>query len=232
MPFLVGVSDLAVLGGGLALWLYALEGRSLLWLSSLRTMSGVLLPGWWATAAAISTTHVLYAFIWYNPKVFTDICARVPLRLLGDHPVEVFHHLVVLLKGLQQLAAVALFADCSMTKLVSMLLATTWVEWCIVAALMAVGQSLNVAIYNAIGKDGVYFGFKLARHVPWSTAFPFNAGFRHPQYVGATLSQLAVLLPLATPEAIQAGFAPLSVFWVCMYVATSYMEASGDNDDS
>ena len=195
-----------------------------------RTMEGVVLPAWWVTAAAVSSTHVLYAFIWYSPKAFTSICARMPYRLLGDHPVEVFHRIVVSLKAVQQLAVVALVADCSLTRLASMLLATSGTEWCIMAALMGVGQTLNAAIYKAIGKDGVYFGFKLGRHIPWSSAFPFNAGFRHPQYVGATLSQLAVLLLLATPEAIQAGLVPLAAFWIFAYMATSYMEASGDND--
>lgn len=44
-------------------------------------------------------------------------------------------------------------------------------------------QVLNISIYKAIGNDGVYYGFKLGRPVPWSSAFPFNAGFRHPQCV-------------------------------------------------
>uniref|UniRef100_A0A7S2J3R7 phosphatidyl-N-methylethanolamine N-methyltransferase n=1 Tax=Haptolina brevifila TaxID=156173 RepID=A0A7S2J3R7_9EUKA len=226
------MSDFLVFGSGLALWLYALQQRSLPWLASLTAMKGVASAGWLVTALTVSTTHLMYAFIWYNPKKFTSICARPPLRLLGDHPVDIFHHLVIFLKALQQLAAATLFAGGSMTTLVSMIAATSATEWGVMMVLMAVGQLLNAAIYKAIGKDGVYFGFKLGRHVPWSTAFPFNAGFRHPQYVGATLSQLAVLLPLATPAGIEAGLAPLAAFWIVAYAATSYMEASGDNDGS
>ena len=55
--------------------------------------------------------------------------------------------------------------------------------WCCQAggALIIAGQSLNVAIYRAIGNDGVYYGFKLGRTVPWCSGFPFNFGLRHPQ---------------------------------------------------
>ena len=43
------------------------------------------------------------------------------------------------------------------------------------------GQLLNMAIYKAIGKNGVYYGYKLGRPVPWCTTFPFNAFTAHPQ---------------------------------------------------
>ena len=34
---------------------------------------------------------------------------------------------------------------------------------------------------------------KLGRPVPWCDGFPFNLGFRHPQYVGGLLTQLGLL---------------------------------------
>ena len=68
------------------------------------------------------------------------------------------------------------------------------------------------------------------RPVPWSTAFPFNAGYRHPQYVGAVLSQLGVLLAVTTPATLDDGLGVLIVYWVVLYCITSYIEAKGDND--
>ena len=150
MAFIVGMSDFLVFGSGLALWLYALQQRSLPWLASLTAMKGVASAGWLVTALTVSTTHLMYAFIWYNPKKFTSICARPPLRLLGDHPVDIFHHLVIFLKALQQLAAATLFAGGSMTTLVSMIAATSATEWGVMMVLMAVGQLLNAAIYKAM----------------------------------------------------------------------------------
>ena len=66
--------------------------------------------------------------------------------------------------------------------------------------------------------------------MPWSTGFPCSAGFRHPQYVGGYASQLGVLLLVASPAALKAGLVPLAAFWAVCYVATSIIEARGDND--
>ena len=76
----------------------------------------------------------------------------------------------------------------------------------------------------------VYYVFKLGRPVPWSTAFPFNAGFRHPQYVGAIISQYGVLLFVASADSVAAGLPLLTLWWTTLYVLTSVQEASGDND--
>ena len=54
--------------------------------------------------------------------------------------------------------------------------------------LFVVGQLLNAAIYNAIGKAGVYYGYKIGVPVPWCTGFPFNVFTMHPQYAGVCLS--------------------------------------------
>ena len=80
------------------------------------------------------------------------------------------------------------------------------------------------------GDNGVYYGFKLGAPVPWSTAFPFSAGFRHPQYVGGYLSQLGVLLLLAHPATISMGLVPIALLWFGLYALNSAVEASGDAD--
>ncbi|GFH15500.1 phosphatidyl-N-methylethanolamine N-methyltransferase, partial [Haematococcus lacustris] len=48
-------------------------------------------------------------------------------------------------------------------------------------------KALNVGIYKAIGKVGVYYGTRLGHTVPWVTGFPFSV-VPHPQYVGSALS--------------------------------------------
>ena len=78
-------------------------------------------------------------------------------------------------------------------------------------------------------QDGVYYGFKMGRPVPWSSAFPFNLGFRHPQYVGAMLTSSECCCssrlqrPFCRPRAARALVAAL-------LLADDWMEASGDND--
>ena len=55
----------------------------------------------------------------------------------------------------------------------------------------------------------MYYGFKLGRPVGWATGFPFNAGFRHPQYVGSIVSQLGILLLLNSPATHRAAHSAL-----------------------
>ena len=70
----------------------------------------------------------------------------------------------------------------------------------------------------------------VARQVPWCTDFPFNVGFRHPQYVGGMLSQLGVFALVASTATLQAGLLAMMAWWVVLYAVTSWMEASDDND--
>ena len=81
-------------------------------------------------------------------------------------------------------------------------------------------------VYGQIGSDGVYYGFKLGREVPWCTAFPFTT-FRHPQYVSATSLFLGLLLACGWR-----GGDSLVLFagQVWLYTFTGFMEEMGDQD--
>ena len=102
-------------------------------------------------------------------------------RWLGAHPVSVFAKLEVAFK-LSQLGVLWLYLGDGgrAAALASVQSAPAWC-WQVGVALILVGQTLNLAIYRAIGNDGVYYGFKLGRTVPWCSGFPFNIGLRHPQ---------------------------------------------------
>ena len=109
-------------------------------------------------------------------------CWRRPAdRWLGAHPVSVFAKLEVAFK-LSQLGVLWLYLGDGgrAAALASVQSAPAWC-WQVGGGLILVGQSLNLAIYRAIGNDGVYYGFKLGRTVPWCSGFPFNIGLRHPQ---------------------------------------------------
>ena len=157
--------------------------------------------------------------------------AKLPYLML-------FAALVALAKGVQQLGLIAVVghavapADVAAwpRALLGAVLSAGGRRWTVAAVLFVAGQALNLGIYRAIGKDGVYYGFKLGRPVPWSTAFPFNLGFRHPQSVGGILCQLGVLITLANQAALAAGLPALAVWWLSLYAATAWMEAAGDND--
>ena len=53
--------------------------------------------------------------------------------------------------------------------------------------LIAAGQALNMSVFRALGKIGVFYGNRLGHYVPWQRTFPFT-WFDHPQYVGTVLT--------------------------------------------
>ena len=230
---IVGVADVLTMLFGFGLFAYGLSTKDLLSVEKLKPkmpLSPTTIAGLAGTAFMISGSHILYALIWYYPKKFTALVKKAPLKFFGVHAVAVFGKLVLLWKMLQQVALFAFVSKASLPTLWALFVANAPVQWAIAAALFFAGQVLNVAIYLAIGEDGVYYGFKLGRKVPWSTAFPFNAGYRHPQYVGAVLSQLGVLLIVTDADTLASGLCVLLAWWVLMYFVTSYVEAKGDND--
>ena len=194
-------------------------------------------PQWLTLLLIVASSHILYAFVWYKTPAFKKLCKGVLGKvLMNKKPVKVFGKLVLLFKAVQQLALLVwafslVLGLTTVGAAIGFVLNTSTVQKAVAVVLIAVGQGLNVAIYKAIGTNGVYYGFKLGAPVPWSTAFPFSAGYRHPQYVGGYITQLGVLLLLASPKTIEAGLVPLAAWWAICYTATSIVEASGDNDN-
>ena len=45
--------------------------------------------------------------------------------------------------------------------------------------LIAAGQLLNLSVFRALGKTGVFYGNRLGQPVPWQRRFPFT-WFEHP----------------------------------------------------
>ena len=196
---------------------------------SSRALAGVVTGPWMFAAYVVSTSHILYAVVWFCPARFVATCTQPPLNMIGSSPVNVFAFLVTAAKISQQLGLIVWVAVAALSPLEAMQTAGSS-RWLLAIVLIGLGQALNAGIYAAIGKDGVYYGFKLGAPVPWSDGFPFNLGFRHPQYVGGYLSQLGVIALLASPSALEAGLLPLGAWWGFLYAVTSWMEASGDNE--
>ena len=99
-------------------------------------------------------------------------------------------------------------------------------------ALFTAGQILNTAVYLTLGSNGVYYGARLGRVVPWVHGFPFRAfatrrrgsGVRipHPQYLGSAATAWGFFLAFsahAPPGAIV-----LTAYWTALYVVTAVQE--------
>ena len=82
-------------------------------------------------------------------------------------------------------------------------------------ALVAIGQHLNLLVYARLGRDGVYYGARFGKAVPWVTAYPYSA-MRDPQYVGCIVTLLGA-----------AAVAPLEVvtWWAANYAYLMWAEA-------
>jgi methylene-fatty-acyl-phospholipid synthase len=95
-------------------------------------------------------------------------------------------------------------------------------SWLAFLLLLAYGQSLNVGIYSAIGHDGVYYGFKLGKSVPWVTGWPFDS-VAHPQYVGSALTVWSAAA-LVWGQAPAPALVLFAGFWTALYALTAAME--------
>lgn len=97
---------------------------------------------------------------------------------------------------------------------------------------IALGQALNLAVYASIGGDGVYYGTRLGKRVPWVHGFPFALGgggkpgkglkVPHPQYLGSALTALGALGLLW--HGAPAGSAAVVGYWAGLYAVTAVQE--------
>lgn len=86
------------------------------------------------------------------------------------------------------------------------------------------GEALNMGIYNTIGKDGVYYGVKLGKEIPWVHGFPFNV-CGHPQYVGCTLFLWAISFPVLLVGPASLAIVPTG--WTFCYLFSGIVESDG-----
>jgi protein-S-isoprenylcysteine O-methyltransferase Ste14 len=73
------------------------------------------------------------------------------------------------------------------------------------------------------GKEGVYYGVRLGRRIPWYEGFPFTV-VPHPQYVGCILCIWGVTAVLFSQAAVNAGLLTVSCVWTGYYVFTGLIE--------
>mmetsp|Transcript_160908 Transcript_160908/g.283531 ORF Transcript_160908/g.283531 Transcript_160908/m.283531 type:complete len:230 (+) Transcript_160908:69-758(+) len=228
----MGHSAIDILAACAALAPVAFRAHQLGILSACASPACILQPAWWLLLVGIAFNYIMHAMIWNCPQNFTAISKQVPLNMLGSHPVDVFASLEVVAKLVQGASLLLFLGPTLCGEAVAAVLASPLWCWVAAAGLAGLGQTLNVAMYQAIGNAGVYYGFKLGRTVPWAYGFPFNVGLRHPQYVGVVLTLWGLLtLLLCEPLAI-VGLPQAVVVWGSMYAIMSAMEQAGDNDKS
>lgn len=181
---------------------------------------------WLVAFYLLGIERFLYGYIYNFPRSFKRLC-QGPLRFLLDYDEglywEVAKHLGVVIKVFQfGVIGYDLFLRRSISVAGPLLLIPG-------LALVAVGQLLNTAVFNAIGAIGVYYGSQLGYDVPWCDGFPYNAGFSDPQYWGVVLCVGGVYLALSPSANVFSDHftvAWLELFW---YVASMKLLEHGKN---
>ena len=92
-------------------------------------------------------------------------------------------------------------------------------------SLLVAGLWLQGLVYQKIGANGVYYGFKMGIEVPWCHEFPFSF-FRHPQYVSASTLFVALLLAIGWRDTSPVFLS----FQMWLYSVTAQMEEIGDQE--
>ena len=131
---------------------------------------------------ALSLERLFYGVVWHRPKAVSKLAKK-------------FSH--------EQLEPEFILSAVSAFKLVQVAVFASWYYLhfgmelppvrptfpTVLASIctFAIGQVLNLSVWYQIGKDGVCYGIKYGRSVPWCTSFPYNV-MAHPQYTGAILT--------------------------------------------
>ncbi len=162
----------------------------------------------------MSIPHVYYFWIWTNPSQFTRVCR-------GHDAVSVLATSASFIKVIQFVTAVYWYVTHGPVPNPFEL--SNFVNLVIGSILCSFGQVLNLSVYKTLGKNGVYYGSRLGKSIPWVTGFPFNT-VPHPQYVGSVLTIWGFTVIFARESHISAGFITLHGVWTLYYFITGVYE--------
>jgi phosphatidyl-N-methylethanolamine N-methyltransferase len=169
-------------------------------------------------AALLSVERACYVAITRAPEAFQALCARPMLARQGS-PIAIVAMLFGGFKALQ----------------LGVFVAWCWIHgngdlvpshgsplvFGLAAALVVVGQSLNVAVFYRLGPIGVFFGARLGYVVQRCKEFPFSV-LSHPQYVGTLLTIWGLFLAARFPHD---DWYALPVLETAYYAAGAWLES-------
>lgn len=176
---------------------------------------------------ALSIERIIYTIVWLFPThfvYFTSTHVNIhpeASKLMGKTPLDVILFLFYFSKVFQYGSIFGWFfwtAPAPALETISSLRLLTGMQ------LVLVGQLLNVSIYRAIGKAGVYYGYKIGVPVPWCTGFPFNVFTMHPQYAGCIMTIIGGGILIFTSQHQHEGFAGVGLIASLYYMYMAIVE--------
>jgi len=174
----------------------------------------------------LSIERMVYSIVWLFPAHFVHFAQHSPLRRVGQgRPLDVVVSLFYISKVFQLGSIFGhYFYIGSVESLLAELRGLTAFRLVLGVQFFVVGQLLNASIYRAIGKAGVYYGYKIGVPVPWCTGFPFNVFTMHPQYAGVVMSLLGGGLLMCTKEHAKLGFVGVGISQALYYLYMAIVE--------
>lgn len=147
-------------------------------------------------ALLLSMERFFYGFVWWRPQT----AKRVFKLQNGREPERIFDFVC----GFKLVQAVVFAAWWYLNFGMSGfdVAAVPTHLWMAAAALMAMGQTLNMFVWKRLGVEGVCYGIRYGRSVPWCTQFPYDV-MNSPQYIGAILTVWGLFLPTSTQAPTQ-----------------------------
>mmetsp|Transcript_6605 Transcript_6605/g.11491 ORF Transcript_6605/g.11491 Transcript_6605/m.11491 type:complete len:201 (+) Transcript_6605:78-680(+) len=128
----------------------------------------------------------LYGYIYHFPDDFRRLCSEGFLLQLFEYSERVYWQVA---KNLGIIVKVFQFGVLGYDLLIRSSLRVAPAGLLVVGlVLLACGQLLNIAVFEAIKAKGVYYGAQLGYDVPWCSGFPYNLGIPDPQYWGVVLT--------------------------------------------
>ena len=169
----------------------------------------------------IGSSTILYSFIWFHPNIFSKIIGK------EKNPVHLLSQISIFLKVLQLISITFLFENIHLIGLHSsiMTILTDNVTVTFVCFLLFfTGQFMNLSVYQALTRDGVYYGAVFGRKIQWVSGWPyklFNISIPDPQYIGCILSLISLLF------LINQKHTKLTIvfsFWILNYIFLIFLE--------
>jgi len=138
----------------------------------------------YVTMLGLSCCYWFYTLLWLWPGVWVKLNASVSV---SADPSKTMSYVAHACKVYQAYLVFTLCYGADGSGFIMPNFADAFVIAGIV--IIVAGQVLNVGVMSALGVDGVYYGIRFGKSIPWCRSFPYNIPWmRDPQYVGSILT--------------------------------------------
>lgn len=150
---------------------------------------------------SVAASSAFYTYVWFRPERYTKFVAP-------SDPCKTMAFWANILKVIQ-IASISLATDWAAAFNLS------WMTWALIGALLFFGQHLNFLVFKLLGRDGVYYGSRFGKKLPWIYDYPYSH-IKDPQYVGSIVTLLGCAFVIPTE---------LFVWWLANYLYLMWLES-------